>query len=121
MNTLDYVRDNRLRLWFLDGYADEGKANPRNLTEFTDLIFRTLLNLRRMLRPDGFCVMVTGEISKGPTASVNTSEAILRAAEMTNEFVCEGIVEDEIPMMRRVRKEGTRVKREWIVVLRKKV
>lgn len=119
MNTLDYVRDNRLRLWFLNGHSNNDGESPKNLIEFKELMYNCINNIRGALRSGGLCAIVTGEIDNESCNSTNTAEAILQVADRLKEFNCEGIVDDSIPMIRRVRKSGDRVKREWIVVLRK--
>lgn len=121
MNTLDYVRDNRLRLWFVDPQFRIERTNPKNLSEFRGLMHDCLNTLRFALRPNGLCVLVTGEINNKLHDSINTAEVILQEAERFNEFNYEAIVEDQIPTIRRVRKKAAKVKKEWIIVLRKRV
>ena len=120
MNTLDYVRDNRLRLWLIDPQTKIEKTNPKNLSEFQSLMHDCLSRLRPALRPNGLCAIVTGEINSESSHCINTAETILQEADRVNEFTCEAVVEDQIPNVRRVRKRGAKVKREWIVVLRKR-
>jgi DNA modification methylase len=120
MNTLDYVRDNRLRLWFIDENIPQDTGNPKNLKEFEVLMYQCFKNIQNAIRPNGLCVIVTGEVKNGATC-VNTSEAIIRAAEKLDNFTCETIIEDDIPAIRRVRRDAKRVKKEWIVVLRKRL
>lgn len=122
MNTLDYVRDNRLRLWFL-GYGDENtlqKENPMNLDKFKKLMYGCLSIIRRVLRPGKRCVFVTGEIVKS-RATISTAEVVLDVAGMIGGFNYETVSEDDVPDDRRIRKKGCCVKRELIVVLRKEV
>lgn len=122
MNALDYVRDNRLRLWFL-GYENENtltKENPMNLDSFKKLMYGCLSMISRVLRPGKRCIFVTGEIGRSKS-TINTAEAVLDIARIIGEFNCETVIEDGVPKDRRIRKRGCRVKREWIIVLRKEV
>lgn len=121
MNALDYVRDNRLRLWFL-GYEFQkelNRYNPRNAHEFHELMTSGLEMILRTLRPKRRCVMVVGEVKKADQA-INTADVLLSAAERVGSFDCETIVEDGVPQDRRVRKRGSCTRREWVVVLRKR-
>lgn len=122
MNALDYIRDNRLRLWFLGCTDDKtlNKENSLNLDKFKRLMYGCLIMIRRVLRPGKRCVFVTGEISRS-RSTVNTAKAILDIARMQGEFTCETVIDDEVPRNRRIRRKGCRVKRESIIVLRKEV
>jgi len=122
MNTLDYVRDNRLRLWFL-GYTDEAilnKAVPMNLGRFEKLMDGCLRVIHTALRPGGRCLFVAGEICNSKS-SLDTAQVILDISKKIGDFNCEQIMEDYVPRDRRIRKTGYRVRRERIVVLRKEV
>lgn len=122
MNALDYVRDNRLRLWFL-GYADEtnlNKAVPMNLERFEKLMDGCLRVIHTALRPGGKCLFVAGEI-RNSRSSIDTAQLILDISKTIGDFDFEQIIEDDVPRDRRIRRSGQRVRRERIVVLRKKV
>lgn len=122
MNALDYIRDNRLRLWFL-GYTNEtvlGKYIPKNVHKFEELMYNCLEMILRVLRSKKRCIMVVGEVNRSGYA-VDTMKVLLDMARKVGGFDCEAIVEDSIPQDRRVRKKGTCTRREWIVVLRKRV
>lgn len=122
MNALDYVRDNRLRLWLL-GCTDETvltKGEPMNLDKFARLMYGCLAMIRKVLRPEKKCVFVAGEISRS-RSTINTARVILNVAERIGNFKCEQVIEDAVPENRRIRRKGSRVKREWIIVLKKEV
>ncbi len=121
MNTLDYARDNRLRLWFLgsDNCNDYDKQiNAKQ--KFINLMQELLSKLRIVLKNGAYCVLVVGEIA--------TSHAVTNIAEIVTDiavnkvgcFLSEEMVQDFIPDVRRARREGRRTKREWIIVLRKR-
>lgn len=120
MNALDYVRDNRLRLWFL-GYDDKTAINegkPLNLTRFENLMYRCFQVINYGLRPGGKCFFVIGEVRTGKRL-VDTTEIIRNTATEVGNFKCVQLVEDYVPQDRRIRKSARRVKREYIVVLEK--
>lgn len=119
MDALDYVRDNRLRLWFLgcDEKTQSERNSLRNIQEFEKLMDSCLRMIQRILRPNKRCVMVIGEVNRYCHA-IDTSEILLTLAEKVGGLECETIMEDSIPEDRRVRKNGLCTRREWIIVLR---
>lgn len=121
MNTLDYVRDNRLRLWFL-GYKRKkysDKDSPKNLKEFKRLITDFFVVVDRVLRPRKKIVIVVGEVNKNGQIK-NTSTTILETAREFGGFEHLMTIEDSIPINRRIRRDGRCTKREWIIVFRKR-
>lgn len=122
MNALSYIRDNRLRLWLL-GCTDEStlnKGSPMNLDKFGKLMYDCLFMIRKVLRPGKRCIFVTGEVRRSKYA-VDTAKVTLDAATRIGDFYCEAVIEDNVPRNRRIRKKGLCTKREWIVVLRKRL
>jgi hypothetical protein len=120
MNALDYVRDNRLRLWFLGrGHeTDLSKTVPMSKAGFEKLMDGCLRVIQKALRPRGRCVFVAGEISNSRSLE-DTAQLILDISKAMGGFDFEQIIEDVIPPDRRIRKAGQRVRREKILVLRK--
>lgn len=122
MNALNYGRDNRLRLWFLgvNDYHYFDQATPRNFEQFCRFMSRCLMNFQKILRPEGACVLVLGEVKRAREV-INTAQLVIEiAVEEVGGYNCEEVIGDVVPDVRRARKEGAQVKREWIVVLRKK-
>ena len=122
MNALDYVRDNRLRLWFLD-YRNElalQKGESMNLTKFQKLMCDCLFSIYEALRPGKKCIFVTGELSNSRSA-INTAAVVINASREVGGFELDSVIEDIVPKDRRIRRSDCRVKREWIVVLRKEI
>ncbi|MFA5267668.1 MAG: DNA methyltransferase [Methanoregula sp.] len=120
MNTLDYARDNRLRLWFLgiDDFKRFDRASPKNLGEFQCLMTNVMENLYPALKKNGYCVFVLGDV-KTTNKPINTALTVLEIAEKIGNFQCEGFISDEVPHLRRIRKECNCTKTEWIVALKK--
>jgi hypothetical protein len=120
MNALDYTRDNRLRLWFLNSGKETviKKEKPLNLMEFKKLMYRCFSVINNALRPRGKCFFVTGEVHAGKRI-VDTATIISHVSNQVGNFKCEQIIDDYVPQDRRTRKSGRRVKREFILVLKK--
>jgi DNA modification methylase len=122
MNALDYVRDNRLRLWFLGvtEYIHYDRKAANNCQKFLNLMEQCLRNIKYALRSKGRCILVIGEVKRSKK-SINTAQLIIDLAlNKIGGFECEDIIEDTIPDIRRARKNGACTKQEWIVVLRKR-
>lgn len=120
MNALDYGRDNRLRLWFLGvtDYKYYDNMSPSTPKDFYHLMDKVLNNLYYMLKPNSPCIFVVGEI-KRKNNTINTSSIIQDIALSNGGFKVLDILEDEIPYVRRARKEGNLTKKEWTVIMRK--
>lgn len=120
MNALDYARDNRLRLWFLGekDYKKYDAKSPQSIEDFKNLMKNVMKNLHLALKVNAYCVFVLGDINKYKK-SINTASTVMDIAGSIGSFVCEDFIQDEVPIFRRARKEGSCTKNEWIVVLRK--
>ena len=119
---LDYARDNRLRLWFL-GISD-WKSLDQSLTA-SDRVYVPqmrccLSELHRVLKVGGYCVLVVGDVERNGTKK-NTarilSELALEASD--GRLETELVYTDEIPDIRRSRRQTRTTKYERILVLRK--
>lgn len=122
MNALDYGRDNRLRLWFLDPDAAEriDENTPRTLGDFAQLMSALAKKVVCSLRPNGYCVLVVGDsVSRGTVR--HTARAALESflAEK-GAFKVVQIIADSIPDVRRSRRDCRGVKGEHILVLKRK-
>jgi len=64
MNALDYGRDNRLRLWFLDPTAADriDSHTPSTIEQFAHLMTVLASKTQAALRPRGHCVLVIGDV-----------------------------------------------------------
>lgn len=117
MNNLDYARDNRLRLWFL------GIENFKPLDEsiknenlFSQLVTKTLEDLKCKLKSKGKLILVLGNKNKKEKI-VNIVENII---ENVKGFSLIYKLEDKIPDIRRTRKNMKGTKKETILVYKKK-
>jgi len=122
MNLLDYGRDNRLRLWFLNGLA-EFHDFPRGKREasFSKLMFSFLSHWSPRVRAGGSIVLVLGDVSRGGK-SLHPAEIVKKMVKDYTKFAdlsLEYEVQDAIPDIRRSRREVKGGKEEVIIAFRK--
>jgi len=121
-SALDYVRDNRLRLWFL-GVDDHRKVDARStsyekvyVAEMTCAVGEML----RLLKPGKCAVLVLGDYNRNGRKqdSAATLSQIVRDNFSLHASVDKLLV-DEIPDKRRARRRTQTTKHETIIVIRK--
>lgn len=122
MNELDYVRDNRLRLWFLLRHLPtHGDARTKDREKsFQELIGRTFRRIVPRLRANGHLVLVVGDSRRGrqrnDAALLVTNvfgSAPFRNLRLVRTF------RDRIPDIRRTRRDLAGTKNETILVYQK--
>jgi hypothetical protein len=123
MNELDYVRDNRLRLWFI------GRNLPTNLelrtlnkkAAFTALITDVCGHLAEMISRRGVFVLVLGDATRGgrSTNTARIAKRVFSSEEKLDEFRLIAEYRDRIPDIRRSRRECRGSKTETILVYRR--
>jgi len=121
MNALDYGRDNRLRLWFIDPMLlDEGDNDVTARRQaFIEAITSLAYKVERGLRPKGYCVFVVGEEFKR-SFDAHPSEAVVRIMrEQAPSLRLKTVMADEIPDVRRTRRECKGVKTEHFLVFQR--
>lgn len=121
MNALDYVRDNRLRMWFLDRDTADYSPEPTEKQLQSDAITIAFArNALTRLRTGGRCILIVGETVLRKRVKTHPAERTLEI--LTREcptLRLDQVIEDEIPDIRRARRAGAATKRELILVLRK--
>jgi hypothetical protein len=123
MNELDYVRDNRLRLWFLSRALPAGRDLLKRDREkaFRLLMASTLTRLAPLIRKGGVVALVVGDASRG--SRVADSAEIVRTLFSTNvalaNFTLSRMIHDTIPDVRRSRRDLRGTKRETVLVFEK--
>jgi hypothetical protein len=121
MNALDYVRDNRLRMWFLDRRTVDYSPEPTEKQNQSDAIIAAFArNALGYLRTEGYCVLIVGETVLRKRITSHPAERIL--TKLVVEYPTLGVehvIQDEIPDVRRSRRTGSATKRELILVLKK--
>jgi hypothetical protein len=122
MNALDYGRDNRLRLWFIDPQLVTEVDNDvtQRHRAFIDAMTKLAQKIDETLVRNGHCVYVVGEeITR--TAGVHPSEIVIDImAESSPSIRLREIVVDAIPDIRRSRRECRGVKTEHILLFEKR-
>lgn len=124
MNELDYVRDNRLRLWFIERAIPSGleQSGKDRETAYVSLLRDVLCRLAVDINNRGFFVLVVGDVTRGrgPTGRTARLTRELFAEHTTlARFSLTAIYEDEIPDIRRSRRECKGTKSETILVYQK--
>lgn len=121
MNELDYVRDNRLRLWFIERELPTVKDIPRGKREemFHSLLRRTFTRLLPVVAPHAAIVIVVGDTRRGGrrTDAAKVVKDVF-AAEAFERLWLETEFRDRIPDIRRSRRDLVGTKRETVLVFR---
>lgn len=120
MNNLDYARDNRLRLWFLN--IDEYKAIKDDeigaIGTFDNDMYNCLKVMLRCVRDGAVFIFIFGDLCRGnhrydiPTRIKNLIENYMPELNLEKTFV------EQIPFENRSRKNGRATKEETIMVFR---
>lgn len=121
MNALDYGRDNRLRLWFIDPALVEQVDNDvtQRREAFLDAINSLATRVERGLRAKGYCVFVVGE-EFNRSYDAHPSEAVMRIMEtQAPSLRLRTVMRDEIPDVRRTRRECKGVKTEHFLIFQR--
>lgn len=121
MNALDYGRDNRLRLWFINPNMVELFDNEatKNKQSFIDAIISVAKNLEIGLKPKGYSIFIVGEeLRRGTNAHPSELVISILKEKSPSLRLCE-IISDDIPDVRRTRHECKGVKTEHILIFRK--
>lgn len=79
LDTVNYIQDNWMRMWFCDIDVDTSKIwQLRSLEEWTKRMTATFFELCRLLHPDGRIVFELGEVRK---QTIMLDEAIIESAK----------------------------------------
>jgi hypothetical protein len=121
MNALDYGRDNRLRLWFIDQTIAERVDN--DVTErrqaFVDAISSLGRKVESGLRRRGYCVFVVGEEVARRSESHPSEVVVGTFKHVAPSLRLKQVLTDNIPDIRRTRRECRGVKTEHILVFQR--
>jgi len=121
MKSLTYARDNRLRLWFLgtDNWEDLDKIISPAPVNFIKLMGSSFESWSRIQRRGDKCIAIIGDMSiVYNNIKMSLYEAI-RIIAKPYYSMCEAF-EDPIPESKKVIKGNGRIKREVILVLRRR-
>ena len=122
MNALDYGRDNRLRLWFLN-QVEPGEVDriSGGFVGFQKSITALARELEKKLKPGGYSIFVIGEKDTRKTLGFPSAELTRLLAIYSPSLELKKIIADEIPDVRRSRRWKSAVKKEHILVFRKRL
>jgi DNA methylase len=123
MNELDYVRDNRLRLWFLLRSLPAHHDIPKRDREetFRALMTSTLSRLAPFVVHDGVIVLIVGDASRGSRRldGADVIREAFRSEAALSGFSLERRIGDAIPDIRRSRRDLRGTKSETVLVFRR--
>lgn len=122
MNALDYRRDNRLRMWFIDpDYSRPIDADAKKQqAQFKAIVTALARGVQSGLKRSGHCVIVVGEqVSRSFEAHPADVVCAIMGREAPS-LVLERVMVDTIPDVRRSRRHCDGTKRERFLVFRRK-
>ena len=121
MNALDYGRDNRLRLWFIDPdlAAPADNAVTRRRKAFTETITSLVEKIDVGLRQGGYCVFVVGEEFKRSFDAHPSAVVVTILQCKAPSLRLRDVLTDDIPDVRRTRRECRGVKTEHILIFQR--
>lgn len=118
MNALDYGRDNRLRLWFIN--PDLAKPVDTDIAKrrkaFEAGITSLAAKLGKRLTPRGYCVFVVGEEVHRSFSAHPSDVVIAIVKQHAPSLKLRTIIADDIPDVRRTRRECRGIKTEHFLV-----
>ena len=122
MDTLDYARDNRLRLWFL-GISDHKAIRNMEIgkvSTFEEDMLATLQIIVRIIKPGGACVLVLGDLRRGSKTYDIPAMISCLARDNFRGLSFEGQWVERIPDNRRARRNGRATQKETVMVFRRR-
>lgn len=121
MNALDYVRDNRLRLWFIN--PKEAILTKRESTnsraDFERIMSTFFRKANENLKRRGYCVLIVGDIVNGSRRYPLSEVVLSLARDCAPSLDLKRVIVDTIPDIRRARRLCHGVRRECVLVFRK--
>lgn len=123
MKTLDYVRDNRLRLWFVnpdDGTRLSDSPVIRQRKAFENAMVVLAKKTDKHIKRGGYAVLIVGErLGKGKRIELSEMICQIMAKNAPGLTLLE-VVNDNIPDIRRSRRNCQGTKAESILIFRRK-
>lgn len=124
MNELDYVRDNRLRIWFIKRALPVGlEITRRNRDQAYRVLLSTVCTrLAPGIVEGGYIILVVGDASRQSGRNGRTTKLtceLFKTETALNSFKLVEVHEDAIPDIRRSRRECRGTKEETILIYKK--
>jgi hypothetical protein len=122
MNALDYGRDNRLRLWFIEPELMETVDNKvtQRRKAFSNAIESLAKKIETNLCSEGYCLFIVGEKFRRSFEAHPAAVIIDIIKKQAPSLRLCNIITDDIPDIRRSRRECQGVKTEHFLIFRKK-
>ena len=121
MNALDYGRDNRLRLWFIDPSLEEPVYSDitQRRKAFEDAITTLAMKVEKGLTVGGYCILVVGEEVQRSFSAHPAEVVVSIITQQTPLLSLRQVFTDSIPDIRRSRREFKGVKTEHFLVFKR--
>lgn len=123
MNELDYIRDNRLRLWFISRSIPKGLelVGSNRDKAFSELLGAMCSRLAPGIVSGGYFIFVIGDATRGGKIGYSTSLAhnLFITNKALSKFHLHSVFSDTIPDIRRSRRECRGTKAETVLVFKK--
>ncbi len=121
MNALDYGRDNRLRLWFIAPNLANNVDNDvtQRRQAFVNALSSLATKAERGLKPKGYCVYVVGEAIKRTFDGHPSNVVVTIMHQQAPSLRLKTVMADQIPDVRRTRRECKGVKTEHVLVFQR--
>ena len=120
MNALDYVRDNRLRLWLLgEPHSESQERTNSTLHGFRTSIFALSSKIERITKIGAYCIFVVGDKVSRSRDFYPSQELACAFLSNAPSFQLQEILRDYIPDIRRARRERAGVKIEHFLIFRR--
>lgn len=88
VDTVDYIGDNWLRMWFCDVSLEPSRLwQLRSIDQWIERMTATLQELRRVLQPNGLIAFEVGEVRKGKLLLENEVAKAAQAAGLVTECI----------------------------------
>ncbi|OGS80482.1 MAG: hypothetical protein A2Z94_02635 [Gallionellales bacterium GWA2_55_18] len=121
MNALDYGRDNRLRLWFIDKAKAEliDGAPSQQRDGFQTLMISLAQQVEKCLVPNGFCIVIVGDkTSRGAKYPLSISVQDIFKTHAPELNLVQTVI-NNIPDIRRARRDCRGVRTENFLIFKK--
>ena len=118
MNMLDYIRDNRLRIWFIEPRmpAKNDLATTNNKLVYENIMANFFIRVVSKLKKGGHCVLILGEQGKGSWSKECLPDMVIQLSQKyASNLQLMSAEIDEIPDVRRARRNCRGSKRELIL------
>ena len=120
MNALDYGRDNRLRNWLLSKDIQQDlDTKLSGVQQFRQMIASYAALVSRILTKGGHCIFVVGEKTKRDDPRYPSAVLSSVVAKSAPNLILREIICDQIPDVRRSRRNLVGVKKEHILIYEK--